>query len=351
MSRRPRYRRSAQVTPARRLLIMGGSALSVLAAGVALVLLWALWTYAGPGPKAREGASTDVVLRQGASLPEIASSLKRAHVIGSTAIFIAASEVTGAAKRMKAGEYDIPSHASMAHIIGLIRDGKVVRHLVTVPEGVTSEMVVDILQSSEFLTGSAPVPPEGAVLPETYEVRRGEDRAAVLQRMMDDRDKLLATLWDHRRTDLPYQSPDQAVTLASIVEKETAKPDERPRIAAVFINRLQKGMKLESDPTIIYGLTRGRPLGHGIRVSERASQTPYNTYVIQGLPPTPIGNPGRASLAAALDPPRTDELYFVADGTGGHAFSSTFEQHQKNVAHLRALEQAAKAGPALKAVN
>lgn len=351
MSRRPRYRRSAQVTPARRMLIMGASALSVLAAGLALVLLWALWTYAGPGPKAREGTSTDVVLRQGASLPEIAASLKRAHVIGSTAIFIAASEVTGAAKRMKAGEYDIPSHASMARIIGLIRDGKVVRHLVTIPEGVTSEMVVDILQSSEFLTGSAPVPPEGAVLPETYEVRRGEDRAAVLQRMMDDRDKLLATLWDHRRSDLPYQSPDQAVTLASIVEKETAKPDERPRIAAVFINRLQKGMKLESDPTIIYGLTRGRPLGHGIRVSERASETPYNTYVIQGLPPTPIGNPGRASLAAALDPPRTDELYFVADGTGGHTFSSTFEAHQKNVAHLRAREHAAQAGPAPKAVK
>ena len=351
MSRRPRYRRGAPVTPARRFLIMGGAALSVLAAGLVLVLLWALWTYAGPGPKAREGASTDVVLRQGASLPEIASSLKRAHVIGSTAIFIAASEVTGAAKHMKAGEYDIPSHASMARVIGLIRDGKVVRHLVTIPEGVTSEMVVDILQSSEFLTGSAPVPPEGAVLPETYEVRRGEDRAAVLQRMMDDRDKLLATLWDHRRSGLPYQSPDQAVTMASIVEKETAKPDERPRIAAVFINRLQKGMKLESDPTIIYGLTRGRPLGHGIRVSERASVTPYNTYVIQGLPPTPIGNPGRAALAAALDPPQTDELYFVADGTGGHAFSSTFEQHQKNVAHLRALEKAAQAQPAPKAVN
>lgn len=344
MSRAPRYRRPAAVTPARRLMAMGASALGVLGLGAVLVLVWALWIYAGPGPKARAGASTDVILRQGASLPEIASSLKQAHVIGSGAIFIAASEATGAAKRMKAGEYDIPSRASMATIIGLIRDGKVVRHLVTVPEGVTSEMVVDILQSSEFLTGSAPVPAEGSVLPETYEVRRGEDRAAVLQRMMDDRDKLLATLWDHRRQGLPYQSPDQAVIMASIVEKETAKADERPRVAAVFINRLQKGMKLESDPTIIYGLTRGRPLGHGIRVSERASVTPYNTYVIQGLPPTPICNPGRASLAAVLDPPQTDELYFVADGTGGHSFSSTFEQHSKGVSHLRALEHAGKAG-------
>ena len=344
MSRRPRNRSVGKVTPARRFLIMGGSALTVLGAALVLVVVWALWTYAGPGPRARQGASTDVILRQGASLPEIASSLKRAHVIGSEAIFIAAAEVTGAARRMKAGEYDIPSHASMAHVMGLIRDGKVVRHLVTIPEGVTSEMVMDILQSAEFLTGSAPAPPEGAVLPETYEVRRGEDRAAVLQRMMDDRDKLLASLWDHRRQGLPYQSPDQAVIMASIVEKETAKADERPRVAAVFINRLQKGMKLESDPTIIYGLTRGRPLGHGIRVSERASQTPYNTYVIQGLPPTPIGNPGRASLAAALDPPQTDELYFVADGAGGHTFSSTFEAHQKNVGHLRSVEAAAKAG-------
>jgi UPF0755 protein len=343
VSRRPRYRGAGKVTPARRFLLMGGSALSVLGAALVLVLLWALWTYAGPGPRAREGASTDLILRQGASLPEIAASLKRAHVIGSEPIFIAAAEITGAAKRMKAGEYDIPSHASMAHVMGLIRDGKVVRHLVTIPEGVTSEMVVDILQSTDFLTGSAPVPPEGALLPETYEVRRGEDRAAVLQRMMDDRDKLLASLWDHRRSDLPYQSPDQAVTLASIVEKETAKPDERPRIAAVFINRLTHNMRLESDPTVIYGLTRGRPLGHGIKASELASQTPYNTYVIQGLPPTPIGNPGRASLAAALDPPRTDELFFVADGTGGHVFASTFAQHQKNVAHWRAVEQAAKA--------
>jgi UPF0755 protein len=181
-------------------------------------------------------------------------------------------------------------------------------------------------------------PAEGAVLPETYEVRRGDDRSAVLRRMIEARDKELAVLWAHRSPGLPYRSPEDAVTLASIVEKETAKPDERPRIAAIFINRLRAGMRLESDPTTVYGLTGGRPLGHGLRVSELQSQTPYNTYVIPGLPPTPIANPGRASLAAALDPLSTNELYFVADGAGGHVFSSTLAEHQQNVAKWRAIE-------------
>jgi UPF0755 protein len=258
--------------------------------------------------------------------------------------------LTGDARRLKAGEYDFLSHASMASILSAIANGRVVRHFVTVPEGVTSEMVMEILSKADYLSGVAPAPPEGSVLPETYEVARGDDRAQVLQRMMDARDKLVATLWAHRRADLPYRSPEEAVTLASIVEKETAKSDERPRVAAVFLNRLKAGMRLESDPTVIYGLTGGKPLGHGIRVSELASQTPYNTYVIAGLPPTPIGNPGRASLAAVLDPPMTDELYFVADGTGGHAFSSSLEQHQKNVAHWRVIEasnHACQAAPKL----
>jgi UPF0755 protein len=156
--------------------------------------------------------------------------------------------------------------------------------------------------------------------------------------MMDARDKELATLWAHRAPGLPYRSPEDAVILASIVEKETAKPEERPRIASVFINRLKAGMRLESDPTTIYGLTGGRPLGHGLRVSELQSQTPYNTYVIAGLPPTPIGNPGRASLAAALDPMSTSDVYFVADGTGGHVFASSLAEHQQNVAKWRAIE-------------
>jgi UPF0755 protein len=192
--------------------------------------------------------------------------------------------------------------------------------------------------ASPVLTGSAPVPPEGSLLPETYEVQRGEDRAAVLQRMINARDKLLATLWPKRRADLPFKSIDEAVTMASIVEKETALDAERPRVAAVYLNRLVKGMRMESDPTIIYGLTHGAPLGHGIRQSELYTVTPYNTYLVAGLPPTPICNPGRASIAAVLDPPRTDELYFVANGKGGHVFASTFEQHQRNVAQWRQVE-------------
>ncbi len=334
------------VGPARRRLIMGLTALAVFAFALGLVGLGAFAAYEGQGPAAaRGGRVTDVILRQGAGLPEIAATLHRAHVISSPSLFIAAAQMTGAARRLKAGEYAFVSRASMAKVMAAIEGGKVVRHLVTIPEGVTSDAVVGILMRENFLTGSAPVPPEGAVLPETYQVQRGEDRAEVLQRMITARDRLLASLWVHRRAGLPYQTPEQAVILASIVEKETAKPDERPRIAAVFINRLEKGMRLESDPTTIYGLTRGVPLGHGLRVSELASPTPYNTYLVTGLPPTPIANPGRAALAAALDPPRTDDIYFVADGTGGHVFSATFDAHQKNVVRWRAIE-AAKAAQA-----
>ncbi|HVM99677.1 MAG TPA: endolytic transglycosylase MltG [Caulobacteraceae bacterium] len=313
-------------------------ALVTLGAAAALVVVVSLFVYFGPGPAARHGASTTVILRPGAGVAEIGSELRRGGVVGSQTLFVLAAEVTGAAHRLKAGEYDFPSRASLATVISAIAEGRVVRHFITVPEGVTSHVVMETLMRAEFLTGVAPEPPEGAVLPETYEARRGDDRAAVLRRMMDARDKVLANLWAQRRADLPYKTPEEAVILASIVEKETAKPDERPRIAAVFINRLKVGMRLESDPTVIYGLTGGKPLGHGIRASELASQTPFNTYVIAGLPPTPIGNPGRASLAAALDPPRTDELYFVADGTGGHVFSSTLAQHQANVAKWRAIE-------------
>ena len=185
-----------------------------------------------------------------------------------------------------------------------------------------------------------PIAPEGALLPDTYDVKRGETRAAVIGRMRAARDALLARLWAARAPGLPYADPEQAVTLASIVEKETAKPSERPRIAAIFVHRLEKGMRLESDPTTIYGLTGGAALGHGLRVSELASATPYNTYKITGLPPTPIGNPGRASLEAALHPAPGDDLYFVADGTGGHVFSDTYADHLRNVAKWRAIELA-----------
>lgn len=325
---------------------MGASGASTLGLILVAVLVAALWLYLGPGPRAPVGNSTTVILRPGAHLPEIASTLERDHAISSGAVFMAATQITGAAKRLKAGEYEFPSRASMAEVIGKIRRGEVVHHMVTIPEGLTSEQAVDVLMNTAVLTGAAPIPPEGSILPETYEVRRGEDRAAVLQRMMDARDELLRTLWAQRRADLPFTSPEQAVTLASIVEKETGLPDERPRVAAVFVNRLIKGIRLESDPTVVYGLTGGPPLGHGLRESELTKPTPYNTYLIPGLPPTPICNPGRASLAAVLDPPRTDDLYFVANGTGGHAFSSTLAEHQKNVEHWRQIEHQVRSGAA-----
>lgn len=327
----------------RRLLVTLFSAGVTLIAALMLFGLYALWLYQGPGPATKDHQPVNVELRKGAGLPEIAASLERSGAVKSSAIFITVAQVTGKARGLKAGEYEFPSGASMAQILEQIHKGKVVRHQVTIPEGVTSEMVAEILAKAPELTGVAPVPPEGSILPETYEVRRGEDRAAVLQRMMDARDKLLAQLWEHRRADLPFKTMDEAVTLASIVEKETALGEERPRVAAVFLNRLEQGIRLGSDPTIIYGLTRGRPLGHGIRMSELQSVTPYNTYQITGLPPGPICNPGRAALAAVLDPPRTTELYFVANGTGGHSFASTLEEHERNVEHLRALERAGKA--------
>jgi UPF0755 protein len=313
-------------------------ALATLGAALAILAVIALFVYFGPGPAPPRGSSTTVVLAPGAGVTEIASDLRRARVIGSNTMFVLAAELSGAAHKLKAGEYAFPSHASLHAVLTQIAEGRVVRHFVTIPEGVTSQVVMETLMRADFLTGVVAAPAEGAVLPETYEARRGDDRSAVLRRMMDARDKELATLWSDRKSDLPYHTPEEAVIMASIVEKETAKPEERPRIASIFINRLKAGMRLESDPTTIYGLTGGRPLGHGLRVSELQSQTPYNTYVIAGLPPTPIGNPGRASLAAALDPLNTDDLYFVADGTGGHVFASTLAEHQQNVAKWRAIE-------------
>jgi UPF0755 protein len=319
----------------------GGGAL--IALGLALLLgLAAAWTYAGPGPKARAGDFTPVMLAKGAGGRQIAGALKTAGVITSPALFKIAAKLTGAAAHLKAGEYEIASGASMAQILADIRAGKVVRHLISVPEGWTSGMALDAVNAEPVLTGTAEEPPEGSLLPDTYEVQRGEDRAAVIARMRAARDTVVAELWAGRDPGLPLASADEAVTLASIVEKETGVPAERPRVAAIFVNRLKAGMALQSDPTIIYGLTRGRPLGRGIRASELADVNPYNSYKVVGLPPTPIANPGRAALEAVLHPAKTDELYFVADGTGGHAFASTYAEHEKNVARWREIEAAKK---------
>jgi UPF0755 protein len=218
----------------------------------------------------------------------------------------------------------------------------VIEHRITIPEGYTSDMAVALLTAEKALTGQTPPVPEGSLLPETYLFELGTSRAQLVTRMRKAQEIVLAQLWPARKQGLPFQSIDDALKLASIVEKETAIAAERPHVAAVYINRLKNGMKLDADPTIIYGLTKGVALGHGLRQSEMQVPNPYSTYQIDGLPPTPICNPGKSSIAAVLMPDDSADLYFVADGTGGHVFARTKAEHEQNVAKWRALEQQAK---------
>ena len=309
-------------------------------------LAWAWSVYYAPGPSARAGDATIVTLPSGSGVSAIAARLKNAGVIRSVDMFKAAATLTGADRRLRAGEYEVPTRTSLKGVLALLTDGRVVRHFVTIPEGWSSAQAVDILNKEAVLTGTiAEVPEEGSLWPETYEIARGETRAEVIARMQRAATENLAELWAQRGPNTVVRTPEEAVILASIVEKETGLARERPQVAAVFSNRLRIGMRLESDPTIIYGITRGQPLGRGIRRSELERDTGYNTYLIDGLPPTPIANPGRQSLAAVLNPPRSQDLFFVADGTGGHVFAPTYEQHLANVARWRLIE-AGRAGPA-----
>jgi UPF0755 protein len=242
---------------------------------------------------------------------------------------------------LKPGEYNFQKSASLREVIATIVEGKVVQHSVTIPEGLTSEQILGRLGENDIFAGNVrEIPREGTLLPETYKFPRGTTREQVIQRMQQTQKRVVAEIWEHRSPDIPIKTPEQLVTLASIVEKETGKADERSRVAAVFTNRLRQRIKLQSDPTIIYGLVGGKgTLGRPIKRSEIAQPSPYNTYVIDGLPPGPISNPGRASLEAAANPARTRDLFFVADGSGGHAFTETYDQHQKNVAKLRTMEK------------
>jgi UPF0755 protein len=278
-------------------------------------------------------------------LIEIADLLRREGVINeNNAIFIGSVFALKARSELKFGEYLFAKHASVRDVLETMVDGKVVQHPITVAEGLTSEQTVQILLDSPVLNGNINgIPREGSLLPGTYNESRGIMREQVIQRMQAAQQRLLKDVWEHRNPDLPLKTPEQLVILASIIEKETAKPEERTRVAAVFVNRLKQKMKLQSDPTIIYGLVFGKGrLDLPITKSEKEQPTPYNTYVIDGLPPGPITNPGRASLEAAANPARTKELYFVADGTGGHSFSDSYDQHQRNVGKLRAIEQEPK---------
>ncbi|MBN8981819.1 MAG: endolytic transglycosylase MltG [Rhizobiales bacterium] len=258
--------------------------------------------------------------------------------------FIGAVVALNARAGLKSGEYLFQKNASLRDVINTIVEGKVVQHSITIPEGLTSEQIVARLQDNDIFNGSLKEQPrEGTLLPDTYKFPRGTPRDQVIARMQAAQKKVLAEIWERRSPDVPVRSPDQLVTLASIVEKETGRADERSRVAAVYVNRLKQNMRLQSDPTIIYGLVGGRgTLGRPIKRSEISQPSPYNTYVVNGLPPGPIANPGRASLEATANPARTRDLYFVADGTGGHTFSENYDNHQKAVAKLRAIEKAAQ---------
>jgi UPF0755 protein len=286
-----------------------------------------------------------VNISRGLGLRDIADLLVREGVIDQPWVFVGGAFALKARDGLRYGEYQFSKQASLHDVIGTIVDGKVVQHQVAIPEGYTSEQILQKLLETEILTGNVrEVPREGSLLPDSYRETRGTPREQVIKRMQDAQRRLVQEIWDHRMPGLPLKSPEELVILASIIEKETGRNEERTRVAAVFVNRLKAKMKLQSDPTIIYGLAGGKgTLGHAITETEKHQPTPYNTYVIDGLPPGPICNPGRASLEAAANPARTKELYFVADGAGGHVFAENYDQHQKNVDRLRGIERQQRA--------
>lgn len=361
------------------------------------VILWGQKQYVARGPLTQ---AVCFKIEKGASLSAVSAGLEARGAITDGRIFRIGTEYTGLSGKLKFGSYLIAPGASMQEVAGVLTTGgqstcgqdvnlrigvagaEIVlrtydaamqglvevakfdpaaevpaaykaaendpdlRWRVTLAEGVTSWNIVAALKAADFLTGEVKdVPAEGTLAPDSYEVQRGDDRTALLGRMATAQAEALAAAWAGRAEGLPYKTPQEALVMASIIEKETGVAEERARVASVFLNRLAAGMKLQTDPTVIYGVTKGQGvLGRGLRASELRRETPWNTYVIQGLPETPISNPGRAAIEAALHPAETKDLYFVADGTGGHAFAATLEEHNKNVAKWRALEAAGAAG-------
>ena len=303
----------------------------VLAGAAALVLLIGgnfYWGWTASGPAQEEMA---IVIPQGSSLASAARVLEEQGAIGSAGAFLNRARVFGGSDPIKAGEFVIPAGASNAQILNILQGGEVVRRMVTVPEGMPSILVHEKLMAEKLLTGDVPVPEEGTILPESYSFERGEKRIAVMLRMQKAMQDTISELWPNRSPDTVAKTPQEAVTLAAIVEKETGKASERRMIAGVYSNRIRKGMMLQADPTIIYPITRGKPLGRRIRQSEISAVNDYNTYAMTGLPKGPIANPGRLSILAVLHPAETNALYFVADGKGGHIFADTYQQHNENV--------------------
>jgi UPF0755 protein len=280
------------------------------------------------------------IVPQGASLARAAQVLEEAGAIEDAGGFRLRARLLGGDKPIQAGEYEVPAGASESDVLALLQSGRTLQRFVIVPEGLPSVMVHDRLMRAPFLTGQVAVPEEGSVLPDSYSYQRGESRAAVLKRMQDAMTRQLDALWAKRKPGLPVDSKEEAITLASIVEKETGKPSERRMVAGVYTNRLRVGMPLQADPTVIYPVTKGRPLGRRILRSELDRPNEYNTYRMAGLPIGPIANPGRESIAAVLDPAQTEAIYFVADGTGGHVFANTLAEHNANVVKWRAIRKA-----------
>lgn len=314
-----------------RALLSGLFGLALLAGGLVLYLYYEIQR-AGPSAE-----PVTVIIERGTGLEGIGATLEGAGALRWRYWLAAAALAPGDERPLQAGEYEIPPGASALAIVRLLRDGKVVVHRLTVPEGLAVAEIMAIVGETGPLSGTLPpMPPEGSLLPETYNYTRGETRSAMIDRMRKAMDEELAAAWAAKADGLPFDTPEQALVLASIIEKETALDGERRRIAGVFVNRLRKGMRLQSDPTVIYGITKGSGrLGRDLSRTDLTTPTPYNTYVIGGLPPGPIASPGRDSLRAAVNPMKTDDLYFVADGTGGHAFAPSLDEHNRNVKRWR----------------
>ncbi|MGE8132832.1 endolytic transglycosylase MltG [Novosphingobium subterraneum] len=315
------------------------SRLPLLAAAVVLLALagWLVGGWYASGPLEQQ---IEFDVGEGEGLSALADDLQGQGAIGSATLFKLRAKLLGGGTEIKAGSFLIPRRASEATVLEILKGDKVIRRLITVPEGMPSILVAERLSANKDLTGEISAPEEGSVLPDSYDWQKGEPRAAVLKRMQAAMDKTLAELWAKRSPRTVAKTPQEALILASIVEKETGKPEERRMVAGLYSNRLRKGMLLQADPTIIYPITKGKPLGRRIRQSEIQAVNGYNTYTMVGLPKGPITNPGRDSIAAVLDPAETEALFMVADGTGGHVFADTLQQHNANVAKWFALRKA-----------
>jgi UPF0755 protein len=284
------------------------------------------WNAAGPSTR-----DVTIIIKPGSSIALAAEQMEKGGIIKSADAFVSRAKILGRGKTIKTGEFRIPAAASNSDVLTILSGGKTVQRMVTVVEGMPSIMVYERLLANEQLTGNIPVPVEGSVLPDSYAFEKGESRAAVLKRMQDAMTKALAEAWEKRSADIAVKTPQEAVNLAAIVEKETSKKSELQKVAGVYSNRLRMGMMLQADPTIIYPVTKGKPLGRRIRQSEIQAVNGYNTYTKTGLPDGPIANPSKAAIEAVLNPAKTSALFFVADGKGGHVFADTLEQHNQNV--------------------